>query len=325
MSENNNARCPLCGSDFFAGETHGETVCPNCGKPVSVVRAKKYFSSIFDNKEEFKEAHGEDFHREMLLLDEAYGYINAGDYENAEKKIDEAFSLTDSDYKVYMAMVALKTKNYTDLKDDSHLEYINKAIALADSDEKKDIKNTYRPYYRKRQLSDSELSEFKTEEAKYKKSKLESELKKLIPYFDNKQKKQKIYLILFIAFFAIGIGVAAGFLFSDYSYISMIGFAFAVAGFVLFRIWFLNRDTLKGFNALLDLYDALDGVGCMDDTATPVYGCMQKLCDKYRDNESMASMMTDMSSLIDALILLDNDNVNNFLLSSKYFSQFVTE
>ena len=105
----------------------------------------------------------------------------------------------------------------------------------------------------------------------------------------------------------------------------MIGFAFAVAGFVLFRIWFLNRDTLKGFNALLDLYDALDGAGCMDDTATPVYGCMQKLCDKYRDNESMASMMTDMSSLIDALILLDNDNVNNFLLSSKYFSQFVTE
>lgn len=86
MSENNNARCPLCGSDFFAGETHGETVCPNCGKPVSVVRAKKYFSSIFDNKEEFKEAHGEDFHKEMLLLDEAYGYINAGDYENAEKR-----------------------------------------------------------------------------------------------------------------------------------------------------------------------------------------------------------------------------------------------
>ncbi len=325
MSENNNARCPLCGSDFFAGETHGETVCPNCGKPVSVVRAKKYFSSIFDNKEEFKEAHGEDFHKEMLLLDEAYGYINAGDYENAEKKIDEAFSLTDSDYKVYMAMVALKTKNYTDLKDDSHLEYINKAIALADSDEKKDIKNTYRPYYRKRQLSDAELGEFKTEEAKYKKGKLESELKKLIPFFDNKQKKQKIYLILFIAFFAVGMGVSAGFLFSDYSYVAMFGFASAVAGFILFRTWFLNRDTLKGFNALLDLYDALDGAGCLDETATPVYDCMQKLCDKYRGNESSASMMTDVSLLIDSLIVLDNDKVNTFLLSSKYFSQFVTE
>lgn len=325
MSENNNARCPLCGNDFFTGETNGETVCPNCGKSVSVVRAKKYFSSIFDNKEEFKEAHGEDFHKEMLLLDEAYGYINVGDYENAEKKIDEAFALTDSDYKVYMAMVALKTKNYTDLKDDSHLEYINKAIALADSDEKKDIKNTYRPYYRKRQLSDTELSEFKTEEAKYKKSKLESELKKIIPFFDNKQKKQKIYLILFIAFFAIGIGVTAGFLFTDYSYVSMVGFAFVVAAFVLFRIWFINRDALNGFNALLDLYDALDGAGCTDDTATPVYSCMQSLCDKYRDNESTASMTTDISSLIDALILLDNDKVNGFLLSSKYFSQFVTE
>ena len=90
-------------------------------------------------------------------------------------------------------------------------------------------------------------------------------------------------------------------------------------------MWFLNRDTLKGFNALLDLYDALDGAGCLDETATPVYDCMQKLCDKYRDNESSASMMTDVSLLIDSLIVLDNDKVNTFLLSSKYFSQFVTE
>ena len=123
----------------------------------------------------------------------------------------------------------------------------------------------------------------------------------------------------------IGMGVAAGFFFSDYSYVAMFGFASTVAGFILFRMWFLNRDTLKGFNALLDLYDALDGEGCLDETATPVYDCMQKLCDKYRDNESSASMMTDLSLLIDSLIVLDNDKVNTFLLSSKYFSQFVTE
>ena len=51
----------------------------------------------------------------------------------------------------------------------------------------------------------------------------------------------------------------------------------------------------------------------------------EELCDKYRDNESSASMMTDVSLLIDSLIVLDNDKVNTFLLSSKYFSQFVTE
>lgn len=67
-------------------------------------------------------------------------------------------------------MVAVKTKNYTDLKDETHKEYVNKAIALADADGKKEIKQIYRPYYLKRRLTDGELAEYHKEEKEAKKT-----------------------------------------------------------------------------------------------------------------------------------------------------------
>lgn len=327
MEKEFNARCPNCGTEFVAEETSNKVVCPSCGEECSAIQAKKYYSTIHATKEEFKEAHGEEYHKEMMILDEVYGYIRLGDFENAEKKVYEALELTDSDYKVFMAMVAVKTKNYTDLKDETHKEYVNKAIALADADGKKEIKQIYRPYYLKRRLSDGELAEYHKEEKEAKMSKLEKSLKDLIPAFDAKAKRQKLFLILFPTLIAGGIALSLILFFAAGEALAIIGFPFIVAGYVLFRSWFLTRDTVKAFNSLLDLFDVLDAQKSDEENnkLADVYNCMQKLCERFAEGDSPVSMSTDTSALIDALILLDNQNVNSFLLGDKFFSQYVSE
>lgn len=322
-----NARCPNCGEEFEIKESSPlNVICPSCGEECSADRAKKYFSTIHATKEEYKEAHGIDYQREMLILDEVYGYIGLGDYENAEKKIYEALELTDSDYKVFMAMVAVKTRNYTDLTDETHKEYINKAIALADADGKKEIKQIYRPYYLKRQLTDGELDEYHKEEKDLRRKKLETSLKNQLPAFDVKQKRQTLFAVLFPIMFVVGITLSVVLYITTSGPLMLIGLPFVIAGYVLFRTWFLARDTIKAFNALLDLFDLLDGIKASgdDEKLSSVYKNMQKLSERFADGDSPVSMSTDISSLLDSLIDLNDEDVNSFLLNNKFFSQYVS-
>lgn len=324
-----NARCPNCGAEFYIDNSSPETFsCPECKKQCQSAQAKKYYSTIHATKEEFKEAHGSDYHKEMLLLDEAYGYIGMDDYENAEKKVYEALELTDSDYKVFMAMVAVKTRNYTDLGDESHKEYINKAIALADQDGKKEIKQIYRPYYLKRQLSEDELEEYHKEEKSVKRSKLEKSLKDLLPAFDIKEKRQKLFVILFPIALVLGFALSIiMFIVTNGGAWTLIGFPLIIAGYIFFRIWFTTRDTVSAFNAILDLFDCLDKIDFDGDDSklVSVYAIMQKLSERFADGEMPVSMTTDITSLIDALIILDNEELNRFLLGNKFFSNYVEE
>ena len=66
MEKEFNARCPNCGTEFVVEETGGKVMCPGCGEECSAVQAKKYYSTIHATKGEFKEAHGEEYHKEMM-------------------------------------------------------------------------------------------------------------------------------------------------------------------------------------------------------------------------------------------------------------------
>ena len=186
-----NARCPECGENLNLTTSEIKTVCPKCGAEIPTAMAKKYYESLNENPEKSREAHGEDYHKLSLILDEIYGFIGMEDYASAEDKYMEAIELTDTDYRVYMAMVAIKTKNYTDLKDEEHKYFINRAIACADAEQKKEIVKTYRNYYTKANMSEEDLLTYSSEENKLKRAKLEKGLKTMIPEFMAKEKNNK--------------------------------------------------------------------------------------------------------------------------------------
>ena len=148
-----NVKCPYCGKDFEANKQESKTVCPFCSQEMPVIMAIKYYESLMNNTPDSKEAHGEDLRKLEFLLDEIKGLIEMEEWQRAEERFNEAIELSDTDYRVYMAMVAIKTKNFVDLEDEEHKDYINKAIACADSEAKREIVKEYKEYYQKRNSS----------------------------------------------------------------------------------------------------------------------------------------------------------------------------
>ncbi|MBE5742499.1 MAG: hypothetical protein E7360_04155 [Clostridiales bacterium] len=322
------ARCPLCGTDFEIEVGKIKAVCPSCEQEVQSSMAVKYYESLNDNGAgvEAKEAHGEDYHKVNMLLDEIYGLIEMEEWERAEDKFNEALDLTETDYRVFMSMVAIKTKNYTDLNDEEHKHFINRAIACADPDQKKQIVQTYKPYYQKKNFTAEELQIYSTEEAKFKKKKLEKGLKNMIPEYMAMEKRNKVFLVLFPIFIVLGIAVVTLSCFiDDLKWMSIVGAVVVIVGYLLFRSWFLNRDKIRAFNGLLDLYDFVDSKDYNETVLGALCTHMQKLCDKFSENAPTVSMGDVTTALIDYVITLSDDGMNKFMLSDKYFSQFVAE
>ncbi|MBR2385473.1 MAG: hypothetical protein IKA99_07710 [Clostridia bacterium] len=318
------ARCPYCGTDLGVEKGETKITCPTCNKEMPVSMATKYYESLTSNPAETKEAHGENYRKLEYILDEIKGLIDIEEWEKAEDKFFEALDLSDTDYKVFMAMVAIKTKNYTDLEDEEHKEYINKAIACADEEAKKEIVREYKAYYYKRGLSEEELQNYTEEENLVKKAKLEKNLKSMIPNYMAKEKHNKILLALFPILIILGIGIVIPAIFiEDLSWLSIIGAIITLVGYLLFRAWFTNRDKIKVFNCLLDLYDFVDVKDYNVQTKGVLYAYMQKLANKFLDNSPVVSMLDDTGRLIDYVITMQDSEMNQFMLSSKYFSQFV--
>ena len=325
IKKQTNARCPYCGKDLVVTQGQSKIAC-DCGKEMPVSMAIKYYETLTGSPSETKEAHGADYHKLAYILDEINGLIKFEEWEKAEEKYYEALSLSDTDYKVHMAMVAIKTKNYTDLNDEEHTEYINKAIACADAEAKKEIVKAYREYYHKRGLSEEELLTYSEEENKLKKAKLEKNLKSMIPEYMAKEKHNKIFIILFPIFIAVGIGVVAlALFFEDLAWFSLAGAVITLVGYFFFRTWFINKDKVKAFNSLLDLYDFVDTAYYNAQTKGVLYAYMQNHTDKFLENSPMIAISDETSKLIDFVISMNDDAMNRFMLSSKYFSQFVSE
>lgn len=327
MSDNErlNARCPLCGEDFTVGTASGQVVCPNCGQTISALQATKYYESVTESGETAKEAHGEDYHKVRLLLDECYGFIAKERYEEAEEKVSEAMTLTETDYRVYMAMVAVKTKNYTDVKDESHTEYLNKAISVADKDERADIKATYKNFYEKRKFTDEEMEKYVEETRKDVKAKVEKSLKESIPSYMATEKSLKFLLAAFPLLFAGGITLVVFAIMKEGAWMSIVGAALAIAGYIALRVWISNRESVKAFNAVLDLYDVLDGVDMADETAVPLYKALSAVAEKFSDHAPVVSMSDVFGEMINRIIDVDSEKLNSFMLGNKFFGRMVSE
>ena len=328
MSENEvvNARCPLCGEDFTIAPTAvGEIVCPHCGQTIRALQAIKYYESVTESGETAKEAHGEDYHKVRLLIDECYGLLKAERYDEAEEKAEDALRLTETDYRAYMAMVAVKTRNFTDLKDETHIEYLNKAISVADKDERAEIKSAYKNFYEKRKFSDEEMEKYVEETRKDVKQRVEKSLKSSIPMYLATEKTLIWLLIFFPILLAAGIALVVIALAREIAWISVIGVVLAIGGYVALRVWLSSKEAVKAFNATLDLYDVLDGVEMSDEKAVPLYKSLGEVAEKFADRAPVVSMTDAFGDLIGKIIEVDSETVNEFMLGNKFFKKMVVE
>ncbi len=316
------AKCPECGVNFTVDDKSGTVVCPKCGAEISSAKAIKYHSSVAENSEIKKEAHGEDYKKVNNLLDNINDLLAAEKFDDAERLINEALDITESDYRVYMALVAVKTKNFTDIGDKSHKTYINKAIEVADDEQKKDITAIYKSYYQKTKLSADELGEVSSEEVKLKKKRLEKGLKTLIPDSMVKAKSVKLYGVLALITLLVGIGLAVPFVFIHRMLaLAFLGLALIAAGAAFLTLYLKIKDYLKAFNAYLDLYDVLDGIDLPDTSLIGAYDRIYDIYVKFADKDPVVTISYSTVKLLGFLLSLRNEKLTDFIENNAYFAE----
>ena len=99
--------------------------------------------------------------------------------------------------------------------------------------------------------------------------------------------------------------------------------ALAVAAFVLFRLWFNQRESSRAFNSLLDLYDVLDGVSLSDEQSAELYKIMTDIAQRFADRLPVISMADVYDKLINLIIEINDQTINEFIKNDKFFGKMV--
>lgn len=302
-----NLTCYKCNNRFTVDGAQKECVCHACGETISVSRAIKYDKSISAVKsEENKVLAGEYYQRVDELLAEGDYYLNQGDFAAAEARFSEGLKITSTDSRLLFGMVKVKTRNFTDLKDTSHFSYFKKAIDFASFEEKKTMRTEYSYYYGQRGLSDAELNAFKKSDALNKKSKAETLLKDGIPRHFKMKKSLKPKLVLSIVFGTIGVVLMPlAFVFSEYpaaTYtLSATSFTMFFAAVALILSYLNAKTKANVFDAVLDLFDALDGFNLDPAAETAVYKSMIELAVTYLNKGSSTAIENDFKKVAQEL------------------------
>lgn len=337
--ENNekNAKCLFCGAELFLRFEKGEGFCPNCKKEFDAEKAIKLYKSVHEEtkNDEKKVAKGEDYLEVERILDRAEFYFKNKDFAAAEKELKSALEYTTTDYRVYFGIVRARTKDLTDYKNESHKQWLDKAIDCADVEEKSVITRLYKDFYQVSSLSDDEIIEYKKERNSAKKEKLESELKELIPRYMKTANTLNAYLTAGVILLCLGVAALACGIIILNNYLSVGGVAVLAGGYLFLRSYITKKKQNALFNSVLDVYDALDSFSLEPDAnfdlLNALKNCVKPFSAKNSLNESeecvrkVVSVLIDSGSETAAAFVINDKNLCGFVESSAEESETSNE
>lgn len=204
MAENN-CRCPSCNHEFFTSLIDGKQACPNCGKEFSALQLRKYYSVFHDKSVEREDVHGKKYFQYEDYLLKGSHYLEKEQYDLAQDVYGQAIKANPEDYRGYMGMVASCTKNYTDLQDETHKQYLQKAISVADEAGKASISSIYKVYNMKATMDEGEYETYLEERQKDYKARVKKAIVGLAKYNEANEKSYKRDKIFFIVLASAGV------------------------------------------------------------------------------------------------------------------------
>ncbi len=319
-----NISCIFCGETFLENLTKKESICPKCKRAFDTSKGSKYYKSLLKvQKQENKKIINEIYNQIDLLLDKAQYYLDNEKYEMCEETLNKLLNLNDSDRRIYLLFVYLKTKNFTDLKDKSHYPYLERLIELSNEEEKKQLRKIYSTYYKKSNLTDEELDEYNFHLANNKKQNLESALKDGIPlHYENARKYRvfKVLSIIFTIIFTTLIICHFSFKIDVLLYVAS-AFSALLLGCILMVINLKPR--LKIYDALLDFYDEFDNFNLKTTEKLQTIKHLSTISQAFLNNGSNYSINALIYLFVNDLVTYDNDKVLEFLLKYKVFTKYI--
>ena len=318
----NNARCPKCNGEFSADYGEHTLVCPFCGEKTDAVRARKYFAVFHDRAATEGEAHGD-----KLLKFEEYLRVGAHelrqeDFGAAKEAYLKATQINPRDYRGFMGLVAACTKNYTDFKDTEHREYLQKAFAVADEEQQKNIAATYRAYEAKTSMTDSEYDEYLAEKQKDYKSHIKKAIIAFSKLIDDNKKKAKIAYISMFAM--IGVGVVLIVLGLIFSFIWMVlpGVILIGGSYAAVAVWSRQRFYEKLYDFLVALFNAMKDFKFDIPQTDKVLDHMRTILYSVKDGDPVSATGAKVAALVEFLKSTGNKQAAVFCETQKFAEKY---
>lgn len=318
-----NVKCPFCGH-LFTTENINESICEKCNKTFSTDKGAKFYNSVIQvERKKAVEAKGEAYLKVDRILDEINYYLDNEDFLKAEELCLEALSLTEVDFRVYMAMVYAKTENFQNLEDTSHTHFLKKAISIATEEQKASLKAEYQEYYQKQKMSTEEFEEYKTQEQEHLKSSLESILKDGIPRHYAREKNAKIYGILSIIFTILSTVSLIISIITENSILFLITAVLSITFLVCILSFISNKEKVTSYNVALDLFDSYETFNLSLDANIKILKQYINYGVSYLNNASELSLSPLLTSVITMLLEEDEKNAEKFIENTKNARKYV--
>ncbi len=317
-----NVKCPSCG-ELFTTEDIGDTTCEKCGATFAVDKGAKFYNSFISvERKKVNEAKGEAYLKVDALLDEVNFYLDKEDYNNAELVCNEIFNYTEVDFRVYLAMVLIKTENFTKLSDTSHLPFLKKAINFASDEEKTDLRARYKTFYERQKMTEEELVEYDKQHLEYSNSLLEKTLKEGIPRHYQKEKTGKILGVLsIISLILTAIFIVLSIIFENLIFYAVTG-VLSVAFTALILSFLSNIEKVKIFNLALDIFDNFNSFNLSVKLSLTILKEFNSFGVSYLNNSSDLYLSQKLKEIINLIKKEENESVKKFFSENKYAKKF---
>lgn len=315
-----NAKCPHCGAEIYLSYDQGSGLCPTCRKEFDNKKAVMLYKTLHEikPKEEQKTAKfGEEYLEVERILKRIQFYIDRKEFRKAREEAEKGLEISNTDYRLYFEIVRAETKNFTDYKNQSHKPFLDKAVEVASAEEKKIIMRLYKNYYQLSHLTDEELLQYKAEENVAVKKKLEERFKAIIPMYMKKERGVKIKLIIGAVMTALAIALP---------FISE--FLLTLSAVLIFGCYFIFKSAISIkkssslFNALLDVYDALDSfdlsVNCLSETLS----LMKALRKDFERVGNLYEQEDSIAKFCKFLLTNATENSRKFVLSHPVLKKY---
>ncbi len=318
-----NVKCPHCGH-LFTTENNENSVCEKCAKPFPTDKGAKFYNSVIQvERKKAVEAKGEAYLQVDRLLDEINYYLDNEDYLKAEELSLKALSLTEVDFRVYMAMIYAKTENFQNLEDKSHTPYLKKAISIATDEQKASLKAEYQDYYQKQSMTKEEFEDYKIQESEHLKNTLEKVLKDGIPRHYAREKSVKFYGVLTIIFSVLSIALITLSLILENSIVFMITSVLAIAMLFCLLSYTTNKEKVNSYNVALDLYDNYSKFNLKIDANIKILKQFINYGVSYLNNSSELSLIPLLSSVLELLYNVDKETTEKFIMNTKNAKKYL--
>ena len=318
-------KCPHCGQDLKV-ELTDISVCTNCGKEFDTDKGSKYYKSIKKlNTENKKVAKAEQYAKVDGILEQADFYLKEKDYASAEKLYKDALFISTVDYRIYLGLVYVKTKTFTDLEDTEHFKYLNEAIECANEEAKEYIRKLYAPYHSKRAIPKEEREEYLKQERDSRYKKVEILLKDSIPKHFERERSLKLLLILFFASLVATATLIALGLWLDIDLLTIASSIFAIISVIVLSSYFTTKSKVALFNAVLDFYDNYPKFNLKEQAQVKVLKRLEFIAVSYINNEGPTAFSLTIEKLVEECLKNSTEELITYLNSDKVLSSYIEE